>query len=138
MESFGIMSLIKRRYDGVIDVNQEIFHNKPVKRQLRYCCQPTLYPPKDYGINGFLPEGALQLFRFLLVNFLCQHFISAFFFPVFLLKNIQRSLKGFKEMDRKKRLKTNQNVQSKKITVMNMSVRLARDAEVRPPPSNEK
>jgi len=71
-----------------------------------------------------------------LAFFLCQHFISAFFFPVFLLKNIQRSRQGFVRKDGEE-IENKSKCTILKQTVMNIIGRLTRDAEVRTL-SNEK
>ena len=47
--------------------------------------------PKDYGINGFLPKGTLQLFRFLLTFSLVRPDSLLSFFRFFFWKNVLRS-----------------------------------------------
>lgn len=44
--------------------------------------------PKDYGINGFLPKGALQLFRFLLAFHLVRLDSLLSFFRFFFWKKL--------------------------------------------------
>lgn len=44
--------------------------------------------PKDYGINGFLPKGALQLFRFLLAFLLVRPDSLLSFFQFFFWKKL--------------------------------------------------
>ena len=44
--------------------------------------------PKDYGINGFLPKGTLQLFRFLLAFPIDRPDSLLSFFRFFFWKNL--------------------------------------------------
>jgi len=78
-----------------------------------YGGQPSLESkPKDYGINGFLPKGTLQLFRFLL-SFPFDRLNSLLsFFRFFFWKKMRSEAERATQQEAEKGLK--QNVKLKK------------------------
>lgn len=56
--------------------------------------------PKDYGINGFLPKGTLQLFRFLLAFSIDRLDRLLSFFRFFFWKNLCEARRATSKVSR--------------------------------------